>query len=85
MSLQSVSTLAVVVVVLLCYIFCIIQAVSERTWYWKGLPYIVAMAPVLVHGVNHGASIETALAALFFLALTKAMIYLAAKEWGEQG
>jgi hypothetical protein len=82
MSFNSVVIFLVSIVVMVCFIGSVIQAISERGWKWRALPYVIAMSPVAVHAYHYGLSIETALAAALFLLLTKLIIYLAHREAG---
>lgn len=65
-----------------CFIGSVIQAISERDWKWKTLPYVIAMAPVVVHLYHYGPGVETAVAAALFFLLTKLIVYLARREAG---
>jgi hypothetical protein len=82
MNLNSILILLIVIVGMTCFLVSVIQAIFEKTWKWKALPYVIAMSPVAAQVHYHGLGLQTALAAALFLALTKLIVYLASLEAG---
>lgn len=77
-------TLLAVAALLICYLFCLIQAVAKDSRPWKAALYSLALIPSVAHGANHGFGLQTFLAAALFLVLTRLMLFFGAREWGDR-
>ena len=80
MDLQSAITFFAASAAMICFIICVVMAVTTDSQLWKTAPYLIAMIPVVIHGINYGAELQTIYAAVFFLAITKLIVYCARKE-----
>jgi hypothetical protein len=78
-------TLLAVAALLICYLLCLIQAVAKDSWPWKAALYAIALVPSFAHGANYGLGLQTFLAAVLFLVLTRLMLVFGAREWGDRG
>lgn len=65
------------------YVFCIVMAVGEQNRAWKVSPYVIAMIPPIVHVSHYGLGLDSLLTVVLFVALTKFILILAAKELSE--
>lgn len=76
-------TLLVVALILCCYVYCWIQAVASRSLGWRVALYVIALIPSVTHGANHGIGAQTLLTGVLFVALTKLLLILGVREWGD--
>lgn len=71
-------------VLLIGYIFCLVQSASEGARIWKVAPYAFALIPPGVHAFNYGFGVQTWLALAVFLGLTRLLVFCAIRELGEK-
>ena len=80
MNINTVLIMVALVAAQLLYVCCIVMAVEAQKLAWKIAPYVLAMIPPMIHAFNYGLGLPSFLAFVLFLAITKLIVILAAKE-----